>query len=246
MIAELVTALSIQASTPDYAQQAQDLSRLATAVQVCDIAGYRPRPTAIQEERETFDRRLRAEGVAPDRIGQLAGDANRIENNQLARAMDLPGGVPNEETRAFAREARGFLYRRCAEAKATFPGAFEPVDTEQRVFMGYLGLWVDHKLVEETEYYLSSRGACSSFLPAFDAHDAAQKLSRPFASEPSVVRASLEDHYRTAFREGLAMGTDFDSVQCSRVMRAADQALGTAWRIHYDGNPPHGPFAASN
>lgn len=236
----LLAALALQTATPAFenASRAEEIARLATAVGACDQVGYAPLEAEAMMIAETFDEDLREQGLSAQQVAGLTEDARIVEGNQLARALDLPSGLENAETRRIGKEARAFVLARCHQAKSRFPTAFGQSAFEGQIFLGHIGLWLDYPLIEETEFYLTARGACSSFLPPFDAHVAAQRLSRPFINEPLPAVSALEEHYRTAYRDGLGMGRDFDATQCRRLMNSADAALTRAWAGHFSEAPP--------
>ncbi len=240
----LLAALALQTATPAFenASRAEEIARLATAVGACDRVGYSPLESEATAIAESFEADLRAQGLSPQQVSGLAQDARTIEGNQLARALDFPSSLDNGETRRIAKEARAFVLDRCRQAKIRFPSAFAESPIEGQIFLGHLGLWLDYPLIEETEFYLTARGACSSFLPPFDAQVAAERLSRPFANEATPALSALREKYRTAYRDGLGMGRDFDAVQCGRLMNSADAALTQAWSIHFSGNAPFPPL----
>ncbi|RZJ46502.1 MAG: hypothetical protein EON87_04445 [Brevundimonas sp.] len=242
MIELLVAPPVAQVEGLSHAEQARSLARLASAVGSCEAAGYVIVPLAAQQARQAFDARLRAEGVEPSRIGDLAADADRVEGNQVARALNtVRRGASAEESRETAREVRAFLYQRCAEAKQLFPAAFAESADEQRVFLGWIGLWLDYPLVEEADFYLYARGSCSEFLPAYDSGAAIDRLVRPFSEEPVSSTDSLRSWFRDAYRNGMGAAGEFDATQCRRLVNRADVALTAAWSAHFAGVPPYAP-----
>lgn len=242
MISTLFAIAFIGQTALTHAERAQELVQLQSAVSFCDRVGYAPIEGSGEVAESAFRAALGADGVPNARATALIEDARRVEGNRLARALDLPEGVANEETRRIGKESRAFVISRCSEAKSSSPSSFADSDNEGRVFGGYIGLWLDHPLVEEVEFYLTSRGACATFQKAFDAHDAAEKLARPFRDEPAEAFTDLVAHYITAYREGLEMGLEFDSSQCARLMPKAEAALRLAWREHFSGSPPYDPL----
>jgi hypothetical protein len=240
----LLAALALQTATPVFenASRAEEIARLATAMGACDRVGYAPLEAEAVLIAEAFNDDLREQGLSPQQVAGLTEDARIVEGNQLARALDLPTGIENAETRRIGKEARAFVLARCQQAKSQFPTAFGQSQFEGQVFLGHIGLWLDYPLVEETEFYLTARGACSSFLPPFDAQVAARRLGLPFIDEPLPAVSALEEHYRTAYRDGLGMGRDFDATQCRRLMNSADAALTRAWSRHFSGDAPFPPL----
>lgn len=240
----LLAAIALQTATPAFenAARAEEIARLATAVGACDRVGYLPLEDEATAIAESFDVRLAEQGLSPQQISALNQDARTVEGNQLARALEVPLGSEGEEMRRIGREARAFVLARCQQAKSRFPSAFGESAFEGQIFLGHLGLWFDYPLVEETEFYLTARGACSSFLPPFDAQVAAERLSRPFTHEAAPAVTALKEQYRTAYRDGLGMGRDFDAAQCRRLMNTANAALTRAWSVQFRGAPPFPPL----
>lgn len=244
MIASLFAVVLVgQGVSPSHADRAQDLIRLQSAVSFCHHVGYAPAEGAGEVAEAAFKADLKAAGLSDARVASLTEDARRVEDNRLARALDLPSGLENDETRRIGKDYRAFVLARCAEAKASFPNAFTDSANEGRFFGGHIGLWLDYPLIEEVEFYLTSRGACATFQPAFDARGGAELLARPFSHEPAEAVGELVNHYVAAYRQGLDMGSEFEASQCTRLMRTAESALRLAWRRHFAGAPPYEPLS---
>lgn len=220
---------------PPYIEVMAEVEMLAATAGGCQEVGYAVSVPAGEAELRDLTRRSVIAGVNASWVGEAFQSAIQRQAADMD-AMMPPLGADEDENRRAMSQTRELLNSRCADAAARYPAIVSPGPDVGRVFMGWMGPWLDYPLVGEASYYLGSRATCREYLVSADPEALVTHWSPAFADLPQATRSSLRTYLVDAHEPipGPAMTAD----QCTRIMAGATTALTSAWSNHFGGNPP--------